>query len=155
MGAMSVKKGIFAVMMGTLLSLSTVAFASIPISQIALGNVHPGDSVASVRAAYGEPVYSDREKLIFSNGFLIKMDDDRPGIVEKVIVNENNGIATPGGVTVGMSESVLTSTYGMADKVDRDWYDTEYVYRGNERRMKLEFKVVDGIIVKISCELDD
>ena len=83
------------------------------------------------------------------------MDDDRPGIVEKVIVNENNGIATPGGVTVGMSESVLTSTYGMADKVDRDWYDTEYVYRGNERRMKLEFKVVDGIIVKISCELDD
>ena len=149
------KKRIFAVMMGALLSMSAVAFASIPSAQIALGNVHPGDSVASVRAVYGDPVYADREKLIFDNGFLIKMDDDRPGIVEKVIVNENNGIETPDGVIVGMSENVLTTVYGRADKVDRDWNDTEYVYYSNEHRMKLEFKVVDNIIVKISCEIDD
>ena len=48
-----------------------------------------------------------------------------------------------------------TLTTPWADKVDRDWNDTEYVYYSNEHRMKLEFKVVDNIIVKISCEIDD
>ena len=56
---------------------------------------------------------------------------------------------------MGMSEAVLSDVYGSADKVDRDYDDTEYVYYSSDYSKKMEFKVVNGTIVKIKCELRD
>ena len=44
---------------------------------------------------------------------------------------------------------------GRADKVDRDYDDTEYIYFSSDYRLKMEFKVVGGTIVKIKCEMRD
>ena len=149
------KKLFAAALAGSMMALSGIALAAVPASQIALGGVAPGASVDSVKQAYGEPSYSyDRERLTFSNGLVVKVDDDRPGVVEEVLV-QSGSLGTPAGISVGMGADRLNSAYGTADKVDADRDEVEYVYYSEDRTKQLEFEVRGGVIVKISCELND
>ena len=149
------KKLFAALAAGSLMALSCVAHATVPAAQISLGGVAPGASVDSVKQAYGEPSYShDRETLTFSGGLVVKVDDNRPGVVEEVLVR-SGGISTPAGVSVGMGADRLNGAYGAADKVDSERDETEYVYYSDDRTKQLEFEVRNGVIVKISCELKD
>ena len=54
-----------------------------------------------------------------------------------------------------MSENELTKAYGTADDIDfdEDSNDREYEYHSANGKYKMEFKVHNGIIVKIKCEL--
>ena len=147
------RKKILALTLGTMMALSVGCSARIDSSQISLAGIEPGWTVEQVKQICGEPTYNSGETMDFGD-LIIKVDEDRPGIVEEVITRGGD-IATPAGIKVGMSESALNTAYGMADDVDRDYNDTEYTYKSNDGRKKLEFKVVNGVIVKIKCELRD
>lgn len=147
------KKKILALALGAMMAMSVGCSARIASNQISLAGIEPGFTVEQVKQICGEPTYVGGETMAFGD-LVIKIDDDRPGIVEEVITRGGN-IATPAGIKVGMSETVLNDAYGRADDVDRDYNDVEYTYKSENDRKKLEFKVVNGIIVKIKCELRD
>ena len=147
------KKKFISLLLGAMMAFSAACFAKIPAAQIALGGIEPGFKIEQVKQIYGEPTYDGGETLVFGN-LIVKVDDDRPGIVEEVIVRGGD-IATPAGIKVGMSASALNEVYGRADDIDRDTNDTEYTYKSDDGKRKLEFKVVNGVIVKIKCELRD
>ncbi len=128
--------------------------AAVPDESIALDGVAPGSSVEAAKAKLGTPSYRG-DKMLFSNGLIIDVDEHRPDVVEEVFTKTAGGAATPGGVQVGMAESVILDIYGQPDKLDRDPDDTEYVYYSSNYGKKMKFKVVGGNIVKIQCELRD
>ena len=146
------KKKAAALMTGLMMTASAICFASVPSGSIALEGVAPGSSVEAAKAKLGTPSFAG-DKLYFPNGIVIDVADHNPNLVEEI--ETYSAGATPGGVKVGMSESVLSDVYGRADKVDRDYDDTEYTYFSSDYRLKMEFKVVGGTIVKIKCEMRD
>lgn len=148
------QKKLGAVVLGSMMMAASAAMASVAPQQVALAGIEPGMSLEQAKAIGGEVAYADYEKTVFKSGVIVKVDDDRPGIVEEVVIKQGTA-ATPAGIALGMSADELNGAYGQADKVDRDRNDTEYIYRTADGSKKLEFKVRDGVIVKISCELRD
>ena len=131
----------------------SVCSAYVDDAQIALGGITPGASFASVKEKYPDMRQIDEDGYVLSNGFVIDIDERNPDVIVEVKIYANNGIETPAGLHVGSSAFALNDAYGKADKVDRDRYDTEYIYYNATRTKKLEFKVIDGVITKITCEL--
>lgn len=146
------KKKVAAFLAGTMVLTSAVCFATVPEDSIALADVAPGSSVEAAKEKLGTPSYRG-DKLYFSNGVIIEADDYRPNTVEEVSTTTAHAAATPGGIQVGMAESVITEIYGTPDKLDQDYDDTEYIYYSQDNSKKLVFKAVNGTIVKIKCEL--
>ncbi len=134
--------------------MASMCCAAVPDESIALDGVAPGSSVEAAKAKLGTPSYRG-DKMLFSNGLIIDVDEHRPDVVEEIFTKTAGGAATPGGVQVGMAESVILDVYGQPDKLDRDSDDTEYVYYSSDYGKKMKFKVVGGNIVKIQCELRD
>ena len=62
-------------------------------------------------------------------------------------------LATPAGITVGMDEAAMLNAYGQADKLEYDDGAKEYTYYSHDFHSKMEFKVWNGKIIKIKCEL--
>ena len=142
-----------AVLAGAAILTSSISFAAVSSDKIALGKVTPGMSINDLIAAYGQPNSKHGDDWHYSH-FTVEIDDDRPNVVEKVSTR-TSGIATPNGVMVGQNASVLNSTFGTADKVDSEHDGTEYEYFSTDRTKKIEFKVRDNVIVKISCNVHD
>ncbi len=147
------KKKVTALLAGLMVTASAFCAASVSSDAIAIDGVAPGSSFEAARARLGTPDAVAGDKIYFPNGIVIDIDDHNPNLVEEI--ETRNAGATPGGVKVGMSESVLSEVYGTADKVDRDYDDTEYTYYSGDNSKKMEFKVVNGTIVEIKCELRD
>ena len=148
------KKKVSALICGALVALSSVSFATIRADQCLLGDLQPGMKLSEVKEIYGEPLQTVGDKLIYK-GFYIELKDNNRNRVEE-IVTEDPGFATQDGVIVGMSENVLNdkmTNYGTADKLEIDGNTKEYEYYSSDNKYKLEFKVVNGIIKKITCEL--
>ena len=144
------KKIFAALICGAMLLTSSLTFAAVDGSNIALGSIYPGMSESDLINAFGQPTYRDGDDWTYQN---FKVEVER-GMVEK-ISTVNDSIMTPTGVRVGQSADILNSTFGKADKVDRDYNDTEYEYYSTDGTKKIEFKVVNGVIVKITCEKRD
>ena len=100
--------------------------------------------------AFGQPVYRDGDDWTYQN-FQVEVEH---GIVEK-ISTRTEAITTPNSVRVGLAADVLNSAFGTADKVDYESDGVEYEYYSNDRTKKIEFKVVNGIIAKITCKIND
>lgn len=129
---------------------SSLGFAAVDGNRIALGSISPGISVNDLINAFGQPTYKDGDDWTYKN---FKVEVER-GIVKEVSTCSVT-IITPNGIRVGQTAEALNSTFGKADKVDVDRDDTEYKYYSNDRTKKIEFKVVNGIISRITCELND
>ena len=147
------KKKVAALTIGMMMA-ATMAYASISPQQVALAGIEPGMSLEQAMSIGGEVAYSDYEKVVFKSGAVVEVDDDRPGIVDKVSIRSGTA-GTPAGITLGMGTDAITGAYGNADKVDYDRDDTEYIYRSTDGMKKMKFKVINGVIVKISCSLRD
>lgn len=145
------KKKITVLLAGLMVAASAFCVASVSSDSIAIEGVAPGSTMESARSRLGTPEAVAGDKIYFPNGIVIEVADHNPNLVDE-IATQSAG-ATPGGITVGMRESVLSEVYGRADKVDRDYDDTEYIYFSSDGSKKMEFKVVNGVIVKIKCEL--
>ena len=143
-------KSLAALVCGTLLLSSSLCFAAVDGGQIALGSISPGMSETDLINAFGQPVYRDGDDWTYQN-FQVEVER---GIVEKVSTRSDT-IITPGGVRVGQAATALNSTFGKADKVDHDSDGIEYEYYSTDRTKKIEFKVVNGIIAKITCKIND
>ena len=133
---------------------ASTGLAAVDKSAVALGGVAPGMDFAAVKALYPDMRQIDDDSYSLGNGFVIELSERNRNIVEEVKVSGGaNNIETPAGLRVGSSAFALNDAYGKADKVDKDRYDTEYKYYTADRSLKLEFKVIDGVITKITCEL--
>ena len=143
-------KNLAAVICGAVLLSSSLCFAAVDGGQIALGKIFPGMNATDLINAFGQPTYRDGDDWTYQN-FKVEVEN---GIVEKVSTNSEM-ITTPNGVRVGQAAEILNSTFGAADKVDRDYNDTEYEYYSTDRTKKIEFKVVNGVIAKITCKIND
>ena len=127
--------------------------ATVSSDKIAIAGICPGMTADEVIRIVGQPNFkTDDGHEWHYNNFGIEFEDYRPNIVEEVETRVNSA-STPAGVSVGQSEGVLSSTYGAADKVERDKYSTEYTYYSDDYSLKIEFKVVNGVIYKIECQL--
>ena len=143
-------KNLATLICGAMLLSSSLCFAAVDGGLIAIGKISPGMNETDLINAFGQPVYRDGDDWTYQT-FKVEVEH---GIVEKVSTTSDT-ITTPNGVRVGQSAEILNSTFGKADKVDRDYNDTEYEYYSNDRTKKIEFKVVNGVITKISCKIND
>ena len=143
-------KFLTALICGALLLSSSLATAAVDGGKIALGKLSPGMSETDLINACGQPVYKDGDDWTYQS---FKVEVER-GIVKEISTRQD-ALATPDGVKVGQAADVLNSTFKKADIVDRDIDEVEYKYYSTDRTKKIEFTVVNGVIVKISCELND
>lgn len=143
------KKFLATLICGAVILSSALCMAMVDSGKIALGQIHPGMSTNDLLNAFGQPNYRDEDDWTYSN-FQVEIEY---GVVEKVSTMSDT-LATPGGVRVGLSAEALNSTYGRADRVDYDDGGVEYEYFSSDGK-KIEFKVYNGIISKITCKLRD
>ena len=143
-------KVLTALICGALMLASSLCVAAVDGGKIALGGISPGMSSTDLLNAFGQPNSRNGDNWTYPN---FKVEVER-GIVKEVSTT-SQAITTSGGVRVGQAADALNATYGSADSVDRDYNDTEYKYYSTDRTKKIEFKVVNGIIAKITCELND
>ena len=146
------KKKVSALICGALMALTSVSFATVSADKVTLGDIQPGEKVSQVKDIYGEPLEVVGDKWIYK-GFYIEVNKHGSRVEE--IVTEDGGFATSEGVIVGDSEEVLNKYYGKADKLDGDSYNKEYEYYTSNRKYKMEFKVHNGVITRIKCEVND
>lgn len=147
------KKKAAALVFGALTMLAASAFASVSPEQVALAGIAPGMTLEQARSVGGAVSYSDYKRIVFQNGAVAETDDDWPGVVDEVKIRSGTA-ATPAGITLGMGVDAITGAYGQPDRIERDWDDTEYTYYSMDGK-KMEFKVINGVIVKITCKLRD
>ena len=143
-------KFLAALVCGAIILSSSLTLAAVDGNKISLGGIYPGMSESQLIDAFGQPTYRDGDEWIYQN---FKVEVER-GVVEEVSTTDGT-LATPDGVRVGQSATALNSTFGTADKIDSDYGDTEYEYYSTDRAKKIEFKVVNGVIVKIKCKVRD
>ena len=143
-------KNLAAIICGAMILSSSICFAAVDGGKIALGGIVPGMSETDLINAFGQPTYRDGDDWTYKN-FQVEVERGR---VEKVSTRMDS-ITTPDGVRVGLAADILNSTFGRADKVDNDSDGVEYEYYSTDGTKKIEFKVVNGVIAKISCDLRD
>ena len=143
-------KNVTALICGAMILSSSLCFAAVDGNKIALGGISPGMSETDLIAAFGQPSYRDGEDWTYKT---FKVEVER-GVVTEVSTRMDS-IITPDGVRVGQAAEILNSTLGKADKVDNDRDGVEYEYYSTDGTKKIEFKVVNGVIAKISCNLRD
>ena len=143
-------KVLTALICGAMILASSLCLAAVDGGKITLGGIYPGMSANDLTNAFGQPTYKNGDDWTYQN-FKVEVEG---GIVEKVSTTSDT-MTTPNGVRVRLAAEVLNSTFGKADKVDRDSDGDEYEYYSTDGTKKIEFKVVNGVIVKISCELKD
>ncbi|MBR0289400.1 MAG: hypothetical protein IJQ82_10505 [Selenomonadaceae bacterium] len=143
-------KNLAALICGVMFLSSSLCFAAVDGGLISIGKIAPGMSESDLIDAFGQPINKDGDDWTYQT---FKVEVER-GIVEKVSTRSDT-ITTPNGVRVGQAADVLNSTFGKADKVDRDYNDIEYEYYSTDRTKKIEFKVINGVIAEITCKIND
>ncbi len=128
---------------------SSLCLATVDNGKIVLGGITPGMTEAELIDAFGQPLHKSGDDWTYKN---FKVEVER-GIVEKV--STRSEFLAADGVRVGLKAEVLNDTFGRADEFDRDYDGEEYEYDSIDRTKTIKFKVVNGIIVKITCELKD
>ena len=149
-------KKIFAILCGIIISISAAnCSATVPKDEIAIGGIRPGITANELISIAGNPVSrNDKGNEWYYNGFKVEFDDDAPNFIDEITTRENS-FPTPGGVYVGYEDSILTRIYGTADQVKRKHDATVYTYYSADHSRKMKFKVVNGVIVQITCEMND
>jgi len=144
-------KNLAAIVCGIVLMCSSLcSAANLNAANVSVGGIYPGMSVNELTNAFGQPNRRGDDEWNYPT-FEVEIEG---GIVEKVSTRSET-MVTPNGVRVGMSADALNSSYGAADRVDRDYNEVEYEYYSTDGMKKIEFKVVNGVIVKITCKLRD
>lgn len=127
---------------------------SVSAKEISLGGISPGMTLEEVKNILGEPAsVHDHDEFNFANGLMVEIDDHRN--VVKEIKTNLAGIVAAGGIEIGMAEQKLLETFGNPERKDFDDGATEYKYFSSDRTKKVVFKVYNGAITEIKCELDD
>lgn len=126
-------------------------------AQVALGGVHPGDTMEQVISIYGEPPIKETA----SKGMALHSYEDgtfiityEHGKVKTVLCTGDGDKMTPDGVMMWENESRLAEVYGMASQVEvHEGARNVYIYWGNISApfQYVTFTTVNGSITQISC----
>ena len=128
--------------------------AAISPNRFFLGGLTLEQDIHKINSMYGTAARTETdERLTFyyygDESFCVV---ELAGRIFAVYSNDNNEIATPDGVTVGMAEQTIFDIYGESD--GKNVFDdglTEYIYNKYGRRYEeLKFSVRNEKIVKIS-----
>ena len=129
--------------------------ANSPDAKFSIGGISPDMSLDDAKKILGEPTSAhDDDDVTFANGLLVETDGLLNGKIESVKIRQA-GVSTGAGVAVGMTEQDLANAYGKPDSTENDDGKIEHKYFSGDRRIKLEFDVVNGVITEINCSLDD
>lgn len=118
---------------------------------ISLGGIMPGIAVETAKSTLSNPVETNGDTLRFKNGLVVEVENDK---VEKITAKTDD-VKTAAGISVGMSEYSLNNAYGRADDVDVSRDKVEYTYYSDDKKSKIEFESVGGVITEIVAELND
>lgn len=143
-------KKIAAILCGAVMAASAVCSATVAPNTIGIGKLVPGMTTADLISICGQPNYKDGDDWIYRN-FKVEIENGR---VQEIQTN-SNALATPNGVTVGQDARILTNAYGSADRIDVESNEEEYEFYSHDYSRKIEFKVRNGVITKIICEIKD
>ena len=143
-------KKIAAFLCGAIIATSAACSATVAPTAIGIGKLVPGMTVSSLTSIYGQPNYKDGDEWTYGN---FKVEIEKGKVQE--IETRSNALATSNGVTVGQDARVLTDAYGAADRIDVEDNEEEYEFYSHDYSRKIEFKVRDGFITKIICEIKD
>ena len=126
-------------------------------AQVALGGVHPGDTMEQVMAIYGEAP----KKESASHGMEVHSYEEGSFIityewkkVKNILCLGDGNKMTPDNVMMWEDESRLAEVYGMASQVEEhEDGRIAYVYWGNVTApfQYIIFTTVNGSIAQISC----
>ena len=149
-------KKLAAVLCGAILAFSAAdCSAVIATDKIAIGGIQPGMTPEELIKIAGQPDRKshDKDEWYYDGAFKVEFND-HTGLIDEIKTRYNT-VATPDGIFVGYNENILTQIYGTADKVKRKDNYIVYTYYNADHSRQIKFTTTNGIIDKISCELDD
>mgnify|MGYP003571300673 CR=1 FL=1 len=147
-------KKFFAIMFGVMIFASSTCSAAISANRFFLGGLTLEKPMSEVNKMYGtasrvEKVGQGTQYFFGDESFCIIEFGDR---IVAIHSNDNNEIATPDGVTVGMAEQVISDVYGKPDRLTQQEDGLKnYIYLKSDRKYEeLNFFVRENKIVGIS-----
>ena len=125
------------------------AAATLTDDQLVLGQISYGASIDAVRQRHGEPHEIDRDdgmtKYEYKNIFDLYVVN---GIVQRIKVDDLNGLGTPKGIKVGSSVDDVVAAYGQPNAVVGD----HIIYNSaNNPAVGLNFELELNHVEKIEC----
>ena len=149
-------KKFFIMIFGFIIFISSTCSASISSNRFFLGGLTLEKNISEATSMYGAASRTEKNgNLTFhyygDGSFFIAELSNR---IVGIYTNDNNEIATPDGLTVGMAEQVISDVYGKADSIIKQEDGlTNYIYyksgRGGNYE-ELKFFVREGKIKGIS-----
>ncbi|MBQ9275500.1 MAG: hypothetical protein IJ228_11860 [Succinivibrio sp.] len=136
-----------------MLGYSATTLAVLPDEAFAIDGIRPGVPLEQVRSSQ-ELEQLKHDKFRTGKGLIIECDDDTSELIIEELKARSPELLTPAGVGVGMPATVLKERYGAPDRLEHDHHSIEHKYRNQNRTLKLEFKVRDGIIEAVECQYD-
>ena len=122
--------------------------------KFSIAGIAPGMSLDDAKKILGEPTaVHDNDEFTFANGLIVETDDFGKGI-EEIKISQPN-VPTGAGVAVGMTEQDLANAYGKPDSTENDNGKIEHKYYSSDRRIKIEFDAINGVITEIKLSVND
>ena len=140
-------------------SNSAAAAGTLADNQLVLANISYGAAIDAVRQSYGEPYEIDHEHERQFNGSATVYEYKDTfdlyvvnGIVQRIKVDDLNGLATAQGIKVGSTTDSVIATYGQPNLTMGD----HYIYKAaSNPALGLDFEFEHGFVEKIKCGVLD
>ena len=129
-----------------------------PSNQLALGGIRLTNTMADVVKTYGLPKRYRDYTAIYGNGLEITyFENIITSQICDIRVTENNGFATPSGITVGMNETIIKKLHSTPNMLRITQNEHVYTYFGsnNDRLKYIQFTAKNGKVTKISLHWAD
>lgn len=138
---------------------NTAVAGTLADNQLVLGNISYGAAIDAVRQSYGEPYEIDNEHEREFNGPVTVYEYKDTfdlyvvnGIVQRIKVDDLNGLATAQGIKVGSTVDAVVAAYGQPNLA---WGD-HYIYKtATNPALGLDFEFKHGFVEKIKCGVLD
>ena len=127
-----------------IIMFTSICFARIANSRVAIGGGYPGSSMNDFINMHGMPTGQNGRIYYYGESTSIVVNNENR-IIEICTISKK--FSTPDGVVSGMSENILNNVYGTADEIEQKDGMTIYKYYGNH--IRLEFWVSEGTIYYI------
>ena len=128
-------------------------------NQLVLANISYGASIDAVRQSYGEPyeIEHEHEREFNGSATVYEYKDTFDlyvvsGIVQRIKVDDLNGLATAQGIKVGSTADAVVAAYGQPNLTIGD----HYIYKtAANPALGLDFEFEHGFVEKIKCGVLD
>lgn len=138
---------------------NNAATGTLADNQLVLANISYGAAIDAVRHSYGEPYEIDYEHERQFNGSATVYEYKDTfdlyvvnGIVQRIKVDDLNGLATAQGIKVGSTVDAVVAAYGQPNLTMGD----HYIYKtAANPAVGLDFEFEHGFVEKIKCGVLD